>query len=53
MTENHDQPDVDDVIDPVEQPHPDHHAHAKTPKHVDDDELQERTELEADQVGGD
>ena len=50
MTENHDQPTLDDVIEPREQPHPDHRAHAKTPKHLNEDELEQRVELEADEV---
>jgi hypothetical protein len=41
-----DQPDLDDVIVPTEEAHPDHRAHAKAGKHVDDDELQRRTEQE-------
>jgi hypothetical protein len=40
------QPTVRDVIDPIEVPHPDHREHAKTPKHVSDQELEERTQHE-------
>ncbi len=41
-----DEPTVDDVIEPTEQAAPDHREHAKTPKHLDDDELERRTEQE-------
>jgi hypothetical protein len=53
MTESHDQPTLDDVIEPAETVHPDHRDHAKTPKHLNDDELDERTQLERDEVQAD
>ncbi len=53
MTENHDQPNLDDVIEPTEQIHPDHRAHGKTPKHLDDDELEQRVAIEEDEVDAD
>jgi hypothetical protein len=31
-------------------PHPDHHEHAKTPRHLDDDELERRTQHERDEI---
>ena len=34
------------VMVPTEETHPDHREHAKQPKHVDDDELERRTEHE-------
>jgi hypothetical protein len=46
MADNDDQTNLDDVLVPTEQPHPDHRAHAKEDKHLDDDELQRRTEHE-------
>ncbi|MGN6606971.1 MAG: hypothetical protein ACTHMS_08180 [Jatrophihabitans sp.] len=39
-------PNLDDVIIPEEQAIPDHRAHAKTPAHLNDDELARRTEQE-------
>ena len=53
MTQPHDTPNLDDVITETEQAVPDHHEHAKTPKHLNDDELEHRTELERDEVGSD
>jgi hypothetical protein len=41
------------VIDPHETPHPDHHEHAKSAPHVDDAELERRTQLERDEVQAD
>jgi hypothetical protein len=41
-----DAPDLDDVMVPTEEAHPDRREHAKLPKHVDDDELEQRTEHE-------
>jgi hypothetical protein len=48
-----DRNEISDVMVPSEEIHPDHQAHAKTPKHVDDDELARRSEHERDLVGGD
>jgi hypothetical protein len=45
MTE-HDEPTLDDVLATDEQVVPDHREHAKTPKHLNDDELARRTEHE-------
>ena len=50
MATENDQPDLDDVMVPTEHPHSDHRKHAKVGKHVDDDELQHRTEHERDLV---
>lgn len=50
MTGPHDEPTLDDVLTPTEEVHPDHRAHAKSPKHVDDDELTARTEHERGEV---
>jgi hypothetical protein len=50
MTEPNEQPDLDDVMTPTERTHPDHHEHAKSPKHVDEDELARRTQQERDEV---
>ena len=41
-----DEPTLDDVIEPTEQATPDHHEHAKTPKHLNDEALEQRTEQE-------
>lgn len=39
-------PNLDDVMVPTEQAHPDRREHAKEPKHLDQDELDRRTEHE-------
>ena len=51
MSEPEDRPSVDDVMVPTEQAIPDHRAHAKTPAHLNDDELARRTEHERVQAG--
>jgi hypothetical protein len=51
MTNEHDQPTLDDVMETIEQTSPHHRDHAKTPKHLDDDELERRTEEERLEVG--
>ncbi|MBB2992844.1 hypothetical protein FHR72_004349 [Mycolicibacterium iranicum] len=38
--------DLNDVMVPTEQVHPDHREHAKESKHLDEDELERRTEHE-------
>lgn len=53
MTENPDQDAGEEPMVPTETPHPDHRAHAKTPHHVDDDELERRVEHEREQTGAD
>ena len=50
MTAPHDDPDLNDVIDPHETPHPDHREHAKASPHQDDEQLERRTRLERDEV---
>jgi hypothetical protein len=49
MSENN-EPTLDDVMIPTEEAHPDHKEHAKTPKHLDDNDLDARTEHERDEV---
>jgi len=39
-------PDLNDVMVPTEEVHPDHREHAKQSKHLDDDELERRTQHE-------
>jgi len=51
MSETPDEPTLDDVIEPTEQATPDHHAHGKIPKHLNDDELEHRTEEERVEAG--
>lgn len=46
-----DEPTLDDVMTPSEQANPDHREHAKTPAHLNDDELARRTEQERVQAG--
>lgn len=53
MTAPRDEPNLDDVIEPHETPHPDHREHAKAGPHVDDDQLQRRARLERDEVDAD
>lgn len=48
MTEN---PNLDDVIPTTEQAVPDRREHGKTPKHLNDDELEHRTEEERVELG--
>lgn len=48
-----DEPNLDDVLVPTEEVHPDHRAHAKEGKHVDQDELDRRTEHEREEVEAD
>ena len=39
-----------DVMDQTEHSHPDHHEHAKMPRHVDEDELERRTQHEQEEI---
>lgn len=39
---DHDEPTLDDVMDTTETVEPHRRDHAKTPKHLDDDKLEER-----------
>jgi hypothetical protein len=48
---NADNPTLDDVIEPTENPTPDHHEHAKMPSRPNDDELARRTEHERVELG--
>ncbi|MFH5228655.1 hypothetical protein [Antrihabitans spumae] len=45
------QPDLDEVMVPTEHVHPDHREHAKESKHLDESELEARTQHERDLVG--
>jgi hypothetical protein len=51
VTENPENPTLDDVIEPTEQAVPDRYEHGKMPPHPNDDELARRTEHERVQVG--
>jgi hypothetical protein len=52
MTESNDDDTVlGDVMIPHEQAIPDHRAHGKIPKHVNDENLQHRVEQERVEVG--
>jgi hypothetical protein len=46
-----DEPTLDDVFTSTEEVHPDRREHAKTPAHLNDDELARRTEEERLQAG--
>ena len=52
MTESHDRPTLDDVIQPQESVARDRTQHAKDP-HVSDEVLEHRTEQERQAVGSD
>ncbi len=45
--------DLDEVLVPTEEAHPDRHEHAKASNHPDDDELARRTQHERDVVAED
>ena len=51
MTDAHDTPTLDDVMETTEQAVPNRHEHAKASPHPDDDALEERTEEEREAVG--
>ena len=50
MTDPHDQPNLDDVLEPTEAAPRDRHEHGKAPR-PDDDALAHRTEEERVQAG--
>jgi hypothetical protein len=43
---SHEEPTLDDVMETTETARPHHREHGKTPKHLDDDELERRAEHE-------
>jgi hypothetical protein len=51
MTMPHDEPSLDDVLEPEERVVPHHREHGKASPRPDDDELEERTEFERREVG--
>ncbi len=51
MTDAHDVPNLDDVMETSEQVFPDRHEHGKAKPHPDDDELERRTDEEREAVG--
>jgi hypothetical protein len=51
MTMPHDEPSLDDVLEPEERVVPHHREHGKASPRPDDDELEERTEFERTEVG--
>jgi hypothetical protein len=51
MTDAHDTPTLDDVMETTEQVSPNRHEHAKANPHPDDDELEARVEEEREAVG--
>ena len=48
MTDAHDTPTLDDVMETVEKVTPDRHEHAKASPHLDEDELEERSARPSD-----
>lgn len=51
MVDRHDEPTLDDVIEPVEPTTPHRREHAKASPRPDDEELEEKTRVERDEVG--
>jgi hypothetical protein len=51
MTERHDEPTLDDVIEPTESAPRDRREHAKAPAHPNDEALEHRVEHERVEVG--
>jgi hypothetical protein len=51
MTNADDAPDLDEVMDTEEHPHPNRREHAKADPRPDDEELERRTEIERSEVG--
>jgi hypothetical protein len=51
MTDAHDTPTLDDVMQTTEQAIPNRHEHAKASPHPDEDALEERVEEEREAVG--
>jgi hypothetical protein len=50
MSHAKDEPTLDNVMIPTETVNPDHHEHAKSPKHLDDNELDQRVEHEQELI---
>jgi hypothetical protein len=50
MTDTPNEPALDDVMIPTETVHPDHREHAKSPKHLSDEELDQRAAHEQELV---
>ena len=51
MTSPHDEPTLDDVLEPTESAPRDRHEHGKMPSHPNDDALAHRTEQERVELG--
>jgi hypothetical protein len=51
MANADDAPDLDEVMDTREHPHPNRREHAKADPRPDDEELERRTEIERSEVG--
>jgi hypothetical protein len=49
--DRHDEPTLDDVLEPTESAPRDRHYHGKAPDHPNDDALQHRTEQERVELG--
>jgi hypothetical protein len=47
----HDEPNLDDVLEPEEPTHAHRREHAKAAPHPDDDELEAKVEIEREEVG--
>ena len=45
-----DEPTIDDVLEPTEDVRPDRRSHAKTPRHLDEDDLERRTQHEREEI---
>ena len=51
MTDTHDAPSLDDVMDTREDARPDRREHAKANPRPDEDDLERRTDIERQEVG--
>ena len=51
MANADDTPDLDEVMDTREHPHPNRREHAKADPRPDDEELELRTEIERSEIG--
>jgi hypothetical protein len=51
VTDAHDEPTLDDVMDTLEDAKPNRREHAKASPRLDEDELDRRTDIEREEVG--
>jgi hypothetical protein len=51
VTDAHDQPNLDDIMETFEDARPSHREHAKAPPRPSEEELDRRAEIEREEVG--